>query len=270
MALNRVYLGMHVLTRHVKYSSDIWFHVDKYSSAHLYLRLQPGQDWKKLDPKLLQDCAQLVKANSIEGNKKDNIYVIYTPWSNLRKAKDMEVGTIGFKSEKNVKRIFVDKRDNAIVKRLEKTKVCSVILTPVFADCWLGGEGGRSRKGSARPLATERPSTTRSGKTKQGRRSASQKTVQGAGRLETVQECDEGREYAIQFRSHGHLYQRTRGSRYSCLRRRFYVMGCLVWQVINSRDDGQRCRSGLRVHKSQFPSCRYPALQSSWHRIESP
>ncbi|KAK2066401.1 hypothetical protein P8C59_000228 [Phyllachora maydis] len=35
---------------------------------------------------------QLTKANSIEGNKKDNITVIYTPWSNLKKDGSMAVG----------------------------------------------------------------------------------------------------------------------------------------------------------------------------------
>jgi len=51
---------------------------------------------------VLVDCAQLTKANSIEGNKKDNITVIYTPWSNLKKDGSMAVGQVSFKDQKKV------------------------------------------------------------------------------------------------------------------------------------------------------------------------
>lgn len=43
------------------------FHVDKLSSAHVYLRLHKGQTVEMISPELLEDCAQLVKANSIQG-----------------------------------------------------------------------------------------------------------------------------------------------------------------------------------------------------------
>lgn len=76
---------------------------------------------------LLTDCAQLVKANSIEGNKLDNIAVVYTPWSNLKKTNGMEVGQIGYHNEKNVKRIYVKERVNEIVNRLNKTKEEKVV-----------------------------------------------------------------------------------------------------------------------------------------------
>ena len=42
----------------------------------------------------LDDCIQLVKANSITGNKTSNIDVVYTPWSNLKKSASMEVGQV--------------------------------------------------------------------------------------------------------------------------------------------------------------------------------
>ncbi|RUS21126.1 hypothetical protein BC937DRAFT_93553 [Endogone sp. FLAS-F59071] len=51
----------------IKYGFPEDFHVDKLSSAHVYLRLQPDQDWTQIPEELLMDCAQLVKANSIEG-----------------------------------------------------------------------------------------------------------------------------------------------------------------------------------------------------------
>ncbi|KAJ1830416.1 hypothetical protein LPJ70_006926 [Coemansia sp. RSA 2708] len=82
---------------------DVWFHVDKLSSAHVYLRLS-NQSWTDIPAALVDDLAQLCKANSIEGNKKDNVSIIYTPWSNLFKRGDMATG------------------QNAIVNRLNKTK----------------------------------------------------------------------------------------------------------------------------------------------------
>lgn len=53
----------------IKYAwpQDIWFHVDKLSSAHVYLRMPEGMSWEAIPEPLLVDCAQLVKANSIEG-----------------------------------------------------------------------------------------------------------------------------------------------------------------------------------------------------------
>ncbi|KAF2121573.1 hypothetical protein BDV96DRAFT_217069 [Lophiotrema nucula] len=109
----------------IKYGweEDVWFHVDNLSSAHIYLRLPEGDDWESIPEELLTDCAQLTKANSIEGNKKDNITIVYTPWSNLKKDGSMAVGQVGFKSQKKVKRILVPTRENPIVNRLNKTKV---------------------------------------------------------------------------------------------------------------------------------------------------
>ena len=54
----------------IKYAwpQDIWFHVDKLSSAHVYLRMPESiPSWEAIPEALLVDCAQLVKANSIEG-----------------------------------------------------------------------------------------------------------------------------------------------------------------------------------------------------------
>ncbi|KAL0960568.1 hypothetical protein HGRIS_005605 [Hohenbuehelia grisea] len=70
----------------IKYAwpQDVWFHVDKLSSAHVYLRMPEGMAWEAIPEVLLNDCAQLVKANSIEGNKKDNLTIIYTPGDNLK------------------------------------------------------------------------------------------------------------------------------------------------------------------------------------------
>jgi len=99
------------------------FHVDKLSSAHIYLRLPEGESWDAIPEDLLIDCAQLTKANSIEGNKKDNQTVIYTPWRNLKKDGSMAVGQVGFKDPKKVKKVLVESRENPIINRLNKTKV---------------------------------------------------------------------------------------------------------------------------------------------------
>ena len=56
---------------------------------------------------ILEDAAQLVKANSIQGNKMNNIDVVYTMWSNLKKTPGMEVGQVGFHKDKEVYFMFL-------------------------------------------------------------------------------------------------------------------------------------------------------------------
>eukprot|EP00158_Paraphelidium_tribonemae_P000997 Partr_v1_DN23821_c0_g1_i1_m64046 putative Coiled-coil domain-containing protein len=116
-------------------ADDIWWHVDKLSSAHVYLRLpsvfnpkfsthnERENWWSQIEEELLVDCAQLVKANSIEGNKKDNVPVVYTPTSNLFKTRGMETGQVSFRKDKMVRRTMVKSRENAIINRLMKTRV---------------------------------------------------------------------------------------------------------------------------------------------------
>ncbi|XP_033110072.1 coiled-coil domain-containing protein 25-like [Anneissia japonica] len=121
-----IYMGLdkHENEELIKYGfpEDIWFHVDKLSSAHVYLRLPKNQTIDDIPAAVLEDCAQLVKANSIQGNKMNNINVVYTPWANLKKTGEMDVGQIGFHKGKEVKSVKVDKRKNEIVNRLNKTK----------------------------------------------------------------------------------------------------------------------------------------------------
>jgi hypothetical protein len=97
-----------------------------------------GMTWDNIPQALLIDCAQLVKANSIEGviafpgyiltqqlkedsgNKKDDLTIIYTPGDNLKvrsipehqvrldhidaqKTGDMAVGQVSFHSDKKVR-----------------------------------------------------------------------------------------------------------------------------------------------------------------------
>lgn len=104
------------------WENDVWFHVDKLSSAHVYLRLKDGETIDTIPERVLEDCVQLVKHNSIEGNKMSNVGIVYTYWSNLKKTGDMAVGQVSFHSVKAVKRCKVDKRVNDIVNRLNRTK----------------------------------------------------------------------------------------------------------------------------------------------------
>lgn len=120
-------------------TQDVWFHVDKLSSAHVYLRLPESiPSWTEIPEPLLYDCAQLVKANSIEGtciaahpgNKKNHLTIIYTPHSNVKvrgvltqKTGDMAVGAVSFFNDRTVKRFYVKERENAVVNRLNKTRV---------------------------------------------------------------------------------------------------------------------------------------------------
>uniref|UniRef100_A0A1A9ZV39 Coiled-coil domain-containing protein 25 n=1 Tax=Glossina pallidipes TaxID=7398 RepID=A0A1A9ZV39_GLOPL len=101
---------------------DVWFHVDNLSSAHVYLRLEKGQTIDNIPTSVLNDAAQLVKANSIQGNKLNNVDINYTMWQNLKKTPDMEPGQVAYHNEKAVKKMRVEKRSNDIVKRLGRTK----------------------------------------------------------------------------------------------------------------------------------------------------
>eukprot|EP00298_Acanthocystis_sp_HF-20_P026545 c431_g1_i1.p1 GENE.c431_g1_i1~~c431_g1_i1.p1 ORF type:complete len:213 (+),score=93.47 c431_g1_i1:24-662(+) len=101
---------------------DVWFHVSNLSSAHVYLRLPKGYTIQNIPDAVLQDALQLVKANSIEGCKKDSVPVVYTPWANLKKTASMEVGQVSFHSDKEVITIKEVTKNNETVKRLKKSK----------------------------------------------------------------------------------------------------------------------------------------------------
>lgn len=141
---------------------DIWFHVDGLSSAHVYARvLAPGGaaatvsgvpppqqqaeaeaeggggahhrapqpapppppvTLDSVSPAALAECAQLVKANSIEGCKKGSVTIVYTLWANLRKDGSMAPGQVAFHSDRAVRRVTVGERDKEVLARLAKTR----------------------------------------------------------------------------------------------------------------------------------------------------
>lgn len=109
----------------IKYGfpEDVWFHVDNVSSAHVYLRLNKGETLDDIHQDVLIDACQLVKANSITGNKMNNIDIVYTTWDNLKKTASMEVGQVSFHYPKLVRKFRVERRINEVVNRLNKTKV---------------------------------------------------------------------------------------------------------------------------------------------------
>ncbi len=95
--------------------------------------MRPGQTLDDISPETLQECGQLVKANSIEGCKAKDVDVVYTRWKNLNKTSDMDVGSIGFKdtSRKRTMRIV---KDNVIVNRLNRTKEEKTLSQSDFAE----------------------------------------------------------------------------------------------------------------------------------------
>jgi len=107
---------------------DVWFHVDKLSSAHVYLRLRPGETLDSVPSSIIDEACQLVKDNSITGRKQSTVDVVYTMWSNLKKTAGMEVGQIGFHSEKERFLVKNVAKNPDILKRLNKTKTDNVKL----------------------------------------------------------------------------------------------------------------------------------------------
>ncbi|KAG0724325.1 Coiled-coil domain-containing protein 25 [Chionoecetes opilio] len=100
----------------------VFFHVDALPSAHVYLQLEPGQALRDVPHVLLNDAAQLCKANSAKGNRLGNVVVVYTLGSNLSKTRHMKAGEVGFVCDKEVRKILVSKRDDRIMDRLNNTK----------------------------------------------------------------------------------------------------------------------------------------------------
>jgi len=100
---------------------DWWFHVDKLSSAHVYVRCPTKMTFDEIPPEVVEEACQIVKNNSISGCKLADCMIVYTPWANLHKRGDMDTGTIGFHSEKERYRVRVEK-NKKLVKAMEKTR----------------------------------------------------------------------------------------------------------------------------------------------------
>lgn len=130
----------------IKYSlpHDIWFHVDDLSSAHVYLRLPQGSTMDSIPADTLEDAAQLVKANSIQGSKLSTVDVVYTPASNLKKTASMDVGQVGFHDPKQVRKMAAPRKAEA-VNRLTRTKEERPTNLAAEHEAWEKGERSRKR-----------------------------------------------------------------------------------------------------------------------------
>ncbi len=142
----------------IKYAlpHDIWFHVDALSSAHVYLRLPEGATLDTIDEEALEDAAQLVKANSIRGNKENNLQIVYTPAPNLLKTGDMAVGQVGFRDDRLVRKVRVERRKNEVVNRLEKTEEERAVDLAEEKEAWLREERGKARAAAAAARRAEK------------------------------------------------------------------------------------------------------------------
>jgi len=122
---------------------DWWFHVDKHSSAHVYVRpkrrlfelseTSGGTAYElsaaPLEPptEVLRAAAAVAKENSIEGAKQSFVHVVYTPASNLLKSGDMGPGQVGFRDPKLVQRIRVARSDAVRLKQIKSSrKECTI------------------------------------------------------------------------------------------------------------------------------------------------
>ena len=77
-------------------------------------RLPPRSNGVSLHP--------LPRRRSAAGCKTNNVTIVYTPWSNLKKTAGMEVGQVGFHDPALVLKVKVDRKNNEIINRLEKTR----------------------------------------------------------------------------------------------------------------------------------------------------
>jgi len=100
---------------------DVWFHVEGYSSAHVYLRLPDGITINNIPSNILEECCQIVRDGSKEGRKQESVKICYTKWENLRKGKNMEIGEIGFKNDKEIYYINNVKKNKELLNKLKKT-----------------------------------------------------------------------------------------------------------------------------------------------------
>ncbi|SCV05227.1 LANO_0H02850g1_1 [Lachancea nothofagi CBS 11611] len=102
----------------------VWFHADKYSSGHVYLKLNSDEkELRDVPREVITDCLQLCKSKSIHGNKLAQCTILATPWTNLRKNGSMKPGEVSFKSVRRIQKLECHGRDTKLLNRLDKTRV---------------------------------------------------------------------------------------------------------------------------------------------------
>ena len=109
----------------VKYMEElgdklIWFHVDKFSSPHAYIKLHEGET--TIPANLIQICCQICKDGSIKGCKEPTVEVVYCESINLSKTGCQNPGQVTFKDPSKNKYIKGVKKNNMILNMLAKIK----------------------------------------------------------------------------------------------------------------------------------------------------
>ena len=88
----------------------------------MYIELEVGQTINDIPEDVLEDCCQLCKQSSKKGCKEPTVQIVYTPWPNLKKENDMDVGQVSYhKPDKVLKRPC--SRNKTILNTIEKTKM---------------------------------------------------------------------------------------------------------------------------------------------------
>jgi hypothetical protein len=90
----------------------VWFHVDKFSSWHAYVRLHEGE--QSPPPSLVAMACQIVKDGSIEATKKPECDVAWTPATNLAKHKGVSPGQVTFANRALVRVDHAIRKDTKI------------------------------------------------------------------------------------------------------------------------------------------------------------
>lgn len=97
-----------------------WFHADRFSSPHAYIRMREGQT--EPDPGVMAVCCQICKNGSIKGCKEQAIDVVYTTADNLMKTNGMEPGQVSFHRSQLCKFARRIRKNNEILNKLEQVK----------------------------------------------------------------------------------------------------------------------------------------------------
>ncbi|CAI5121417.1 ANM_HP_G0221950.mRNA.1.CDS.1 [Saccharomyces cerevisiae] len=102
----------------------VWFHADKYSSGHVYLKLRPNE--KTIDDipqEVICDCLQLCKSESIQGNKMPQCTILITPWHTEKNTKKTKNGDFFVNYiESNRSNLIEEEKLRKVAKKNQKKK----------------------------------------------------------------------------------------------------------------------------------------------------
>lgn len=98
----------------------MWYHVDKFSSPHAYVKLHEGET--TVPRKLINICCQICRDGSIEGTKLPAVDVVVTPATNLMKTKGMNPGQVSFHDRKQAHIEHGVRKVNQILKFIQTVR----------------------------------------------------------------------------------------------------------------------------------------------------